>query len=146
MNIQVLPQDEDKFQEVLEALKPLGVEVVTGTDEPLVTALFYLARMNSKLDNMGQLKHLHKMQTAAHALEKAAQQQQKYYDYLLGEQQYRTWRADRYYHAIKQRVKIDDSFTSYSAYMSLKEILSLFKGKLTEEEYQEELDKLNQIE
>jgi hypothetical protein len=60
MDIRIQAPSEEKFQEVLEALRPIGVEVITGDDNPLVTALFYLARINSKLDNLGQLRHLHK--------------------------------------------------------------------------------------
>ena len=61
MDIRIQAPTEEKFQEVLEALRPIGVEVITGEDNPLVTALFYLARINSKLDNLGQLRHLHKL-------------------------------------------------------------------------------------
>jgi hypothetical protein len=61
MDIRIQAPTEEKFQEVLEAIRPIGVEVITGDDNPLVTALFYLSRINSKLDNLGQLRHLHKV-------------------------------------------------------------------------------------
>jgi len=61
MIIRVQSQDEETDKKVLDALRPLGVEVVTGEENPLVAALFYVARMNTKLDNLGQLKYLYKV-------------------------------------------------------------------------------------
>ncbi len=61
MIIRVQSHDEVQDRAVLDALRPLGVEVVTGEENPLVTALFYVARMNTKLDNLGQLKYLYKV-------------------------------------------------------------------------------------
>lgn len=59
MIVRVRAQDE-KLNEVIDVLRPLGVEVTTGEESPLESALFYISRMNSKLDNLGQLRHLHK--------------------------------------------------------------------------------------
>lgn len=60
LDIHIQPTDDDQFQKILDTLRPLGVELVTGEADPFIAALFYVARMNTKLDNLGQLRHLHK--------------------------------------------------------------------------------------
>jgi len=74
--IRVHSSDEEKISEALDRLRPLGVELLTSeTEEPEELILFYLSRMNNKLDNLGQLRHLVKIEK--HLLEiKQAQRDQ----------------------------------------------------------------------
>jgi hypothetical protein len=68
LDIRIQPTDDTQFQEILEILRPMGVDLVTGERDVLEATLFYIARMNSKLDNLGQLRHLQK---GLQALDKA---------------------------------------------------------------------------
>lgn len=63
-NVRVQTDTEEKTNAVLDAIRPLHVEVVTGEDEIQVNELFYKARINSKLDNLGQLRHLNDIRKA----------------------------------------------------------------------------------
>jgi hypothetical protein len=74
--IRVHSSDEEKIAEALDRLRPLGVELLTSeTEEPEELILFYMSRMNNKLDNLGQLRHLVKIEK--HLLEiKQAQRDQ----------------------------------------------------------------------
>lgn len=67
-SIHVRTPSDEVYQKVVDALSPLGVEIVAGETDPLVMAIFYLSRMNTKLDNLGQLRHLHKVQQAIAAI------------------------------------------------------------------------------
>ena len=57
MPIYIRGEDE----ETLAKLKDMGFDAQIVTDDPMGDAIFYLARMNAKLDNLGQLRHLHKL-------------------------------------------------------------------------------------
>lgn len=61
LDIHIQPTDDEQYQKVLDTLRPMGVRLVTGEADPLVAALFYVALINTKLDNLGQLRHLHKV-------------------------------------------------------------------------------------
>lgn len=61
--IRVQSSNEDTIAKALDVLRPLGVELLTSEtidEEELI--LFYLSRMNNKLDNLGQLRHLVKLE------------------------------------------------------------------------------------
>jgi hypothetical protein len=75
MPIHIRGEDE----ETLARLKELGLDAHIITDDPLADALFYLSRMNSKLDNLGQIRHLHKIMQASLKMRAAAEAQQAYY-------------------------------------------------------------------
>lgn len=49
-----------KHEDVLEALRNLGVEAVAGEETIGESLLFLVNRLNAKLDNLGQLRHFHK--------------------------------------------------------------------------------------
>ena len=68
LDIRIQPVSDEQFQEILDKLRPMGVELVTGERDVFEATLFYIARMNSKLDNLGQLRHLQK---GLQALDKA---------------------------------------------------------------------------
>lgn len=62
MSLLVRTDTLEKQQEAVEALRGIGVEVINADDEnPINDVLFYLSRINSKLDNLGQLKHLYEL-------------------------------------------------------------------------------------
>lgn len=61
--IRVYSSDQAKIDEAVERLRTLGVELLTSEGaEPEELVLFYLSRMNNKLDNLGQLRHLVKVE------------------------------------------------------------------------------------
>jgi len=81
-SIHVRTPNEETYAKVVEVLEPLGVEIVAGETDPLVMALFYLSRINVKLDNLGQLRHLYKIVQAATVMKVAAEAQRVYYEDL----------------------------------------------------------------
>lgn len=55
--------DPELFEEAKEFFKGKGVDLLTSESlAPSELVLFYLSRMNSKLDNLGQLRHLVKVE------------------------------------------------------------------------------------
>jgi hypothetical protein len=116
-NVRVKTDTDEKAAAVLEALDGLGVEVITGEDSPFVNALFYVARINSKLDNIGQLRHLNEIKKSLrdlsekrlnlYPIEKALRDlndsllpQKEYYGILLGEKKYEQTERRAFYDAL----------------------------------------------
>lgn len=62
MILRVQSDDDALIQEILDRVKPLGVEVVVDDGDPLEETLFIASRAAKKLDNLGQLRHLHKIE------------------------------------------------------------------------------------
>ena len=136
MEIRVQTASEEKFQEALEALKPLGVEVVTGTEEPLVTALFYLSRLNTKLDNLGQLGHLNKFVRLFKPIV-------DYYEDLSKERMFQKRDRTIFYLSLLDKSKGKPAILYGNiGYMEKYEILRAFKPHLSKEDYEEALDAL----
>jgi len=92
MFIRVYAPTPEKEQEVLDALQGRGVEVVTGEKSPLVAMLFYFARMNTKLDNLGQLRHLYKLLDHSGTLAMAAKSYMERADHERLEERYQSQR------------------------------------------------------
>ena len=129
-SIHVRTPSDQTYQKVVDALEPLGVEIVAGETDPLVMAIFYLSRMNTKLDNLGQLKHLYKLLQAANTMRLAAETQQMYYKQLLAERQTRQNASVMYAHdrLVKTGlVKSEDINWTLIAYLSFEEIDRLYK-------------------
>jgi hypothetical protein len=69
--LRIFSNDPDRIQDALDSLKGVDVDVLTSeTEEPAELVLFYLSRMNKKLDNLGQLKHLVKLERTVGELSK----------------------------------------------------------------------------
>ena len=71
---------------ILDRLEGSGADVVTGEDNPEVAALFYIARINSKLDNLGQLRHLYRLEKDLDRIADALEEKRKQ-DFLKSMQQ-----------------------------------------------------------
>jgi hypothetical protein len=86
MIVRVHELDEEKQRQVLAALSNLGLYVTTGEESLEESELLYTARINSKLDNLGQLKHLFK---SSNEMRKLSDSLTTYYDDLWQERMYR---------------------------------------------------------
>ena len=65
----------DNISSILERLEGSGAEVVSGEDDPQIASLFYIARINSKLDNLGQLRHLYRTEKHLNRIADATDEQ-----------------------------------------------------------------------
>jgi hypothetical protein len=92
-------QSED--EEVLAKLRELGIDAQVVSDDPIADSLFYLARMNAKLDNLGQLRHLHKMMQTMLRIRAAAEAEHEYYSTLNKEHNLQLLRLKRLYNELK---------------------------------------------
>ena len=81
MPIYIRGEDED----TLARLKELGFDAQVVTDDPMGDIIFYIARMNAKLDNLGQLRHLHKIMQTAMKQRSASEAESIYYTRLNAE-------------------------------------------------------------
>lgn|SRR5690349_1470959 len=68
--------------ETLAQLKELGFDAQIISDDPMGDLIFYVARMNAKLDNLGQLRHLHKIMQSNLRVRAAAEEEQRYFERL----------------------------------------------------------------
>jgi len=75
MPIYIRGEDED----TLAQLRELGLDAQVVSDDPMGDIIFYLARTNAKLDNLGQLRHLHKIMQSIARIRVAAEDEQNYY-------------------------------------------------------------------
>lgn len=93
MPIHIRGEDE----ETLAKLKELGFDVHVVTEDPMADLLFYLSRINSKLDNLGQIRHLHKIMQSVLKMKSAAEIQQLHYGRLNAEAEMRAGRLRKLY-------------------------------------------------
>lgn len=56
--------DEEQQREIIDALKPFNVDIHVEAATEGETANFFLSRISSKLDNVGQLRWLHRIDLA----------------------------------------------------------------------------------
>jgi hypothetical protein len=126
MHIRINTSNE-KMQQALELLKPLGVEVITGEGSVLDDALFYIARINSKLDNLGQLRHLHKILGEALEFTRQMKPLTEYTTDMLKERRYHQHAREDYYKQLKEKygapldvdgtpLEFDHGFITYGTY------------------------------
>jgi hypothetical protein len=136
MILRVLSDDQQKMAEALELLRPLGVEVTTA-ERPSFGELvsFYLARMNTKLDNLGQLRHLFQLNKLVGSIEKSQGVQSALDRNILEERMYRQRQNERLYDQLRAetgkhpllRMKDDRYVTATDIrYMTEEQIRSLF--------------------
>ena len=98
MPIYIRGEDE----ETLAKLKDMGFDAQIVTDDPMGDAIFYLARMNAKLDNLGQLRHLHKLMQSTLKIKSAAESQDLYYARLNAEYEHKQARLRLIYTRMKE--------------------------------------------
>jgi len=92
--------------ETLAKLKDMGFDAQVVSDDPMADLIFYAARMNAKLDNLGQLRHLHKMMQSMVRSRTDAEAEYKYYARLNAEHQAKMIRLHTLYDNLK---KLTDS-------------------------------------
>jgi hypothetical protein len=127
-SIHVRTPNEDVYESVVDALKDVGVEIVAGETDPLVMGLFYLSRMNTKLDNLGQLRHLHKLVQVATAMKQSADLTAKLNGDILRERTTRQWAALKYYDGAKKTFGVDPEIDlDLVKYLSFEEIDYFFR-------------------
>jgi hypothetical protein len=127
--IHVNAETDEQVSDVLERLRGSGVEVVhTGEDNPIYDALFYVARINSKLDNLGQLRHLHKIQTSLQKIEEAQRQVGTYYHTLNVEKSYEQDERRKYYMELARTLGVKPQINYL--YMSLDAIKRAFAAEV----------------
>lgn len=84
-NVHFRTESEEKLKEALAALEQYRVEMIAGEDDPFIDALFYLSRISTKLDNLGQLRHVYKLEQRMMELNRDLKPISAYYSILLEE-------------------------------------------------------------
>lgn len=130
--IHVRTSNEETYQNVVDALRPLGVEIVAGESDPLVMALFYLSRISTKGDNLGQLRHLFDLVKIGKRVAASADVQKEYYADLLEERKLRQAANFRLFLQLqKQFGKRENTNIKLVGYMTPDEIQNLFVDDTT---------------
>lgn len=129
MIVRVHELDDTKLSQVLDALQNLGVNVTTGEESVEESELFYTARINSKLDNLGQLRHLFKSAEQIRSLSDLLKPFGNYFSDLLREREHRQLAARRYYNRMSAAYSTTPVSDTPIEYLSHQEIFALFEPK-----------------
>jgi hypothetical protein len=96
-------------EETLARLRDLGFDAQIVSDDPMGDLIFYTARINAKLDNLGQLRHLHKMMQSTTKMKVAAEEEQKYYARLNWEYEVKQARLKTIYNKMKEFTNVPEN-------------------------------------
>ena len=131
--VRVLTTDPEKVDALKDFVRQEGIELLTSeTESPSELVLFYLSRMNSKFDNLGQLKHLFKIERYLSALRITAEKKARMLD--IEQKMFQTnWKINRQlYNTYIERSGHDPHLTNEDlAYLTMDDIAVIFGEKLS---------------